>query len=521
MRAAGSDASPVDHPLQGVARLAQALLGGYQEYRADQDIKAEGQRQRDMDAQFLAPLSMPQQAAPDPMQGAPAPQQPVQQRAMAPAEYEPLIQKAAQETGIPPQILTGLLAQESGFRPDARNPRSSATGIAQVLDATAAQPGYGLPPLSPEARLDPAQAIPWAARYLAARGGALGVTDWNDPQQAERGLRAYGENTPEYAQGVLRRAGMGGDAIPAQMPGQAAPGAMPQPRTPDASAVYMQQAQQLQQRAQAAAAAGRTGIANLLMQQAQMAMQMGMARGPAPSENERLLQAAGLQPGTPDYQAAAQRLLDARARGQNVNVTTSGGTTYGSQPPADYRYVREPLPGGGETLRMEVIPGSKTDLALKDKEQKEGRRAESAQRSGAIVIEDIGRIENLVKNSNLPTTGMGATFLSNIPGTGAADVNKLLEGLRANISFDRLNQMRQESATGGALGNVTVRELELLAATYGSLEQSQSKDQFTTNLRRLRKVYMDIIHGQGKWEETEPAEAPPAPPPGFVPVPGR
>lgn len=508
---AGSDTSPIQSPYQGLARLAQALVGGYEQGQGDKEIKAAGDLRRQQDAALfgpMTPMTPPQQ--PDTMlAGAPAPRQPVARRALAPADYEPLIQQASQETGIPANILTGLFAQESGFRPDARNPRSTATGIGQVLDSTAANPGYGLPPLSPEGRLDPAQAIPWSARYLAARAQGLGATDWNNPQHVERALRAYGENTPEYARGVMQRAGLETPDAGQQAPQQ---GALPQPRTPDASQFYMAQAQEYQTRAQRAIAAGRPEIAHLLQQQAQLAQQQALARGPQPTADERLLEAAGLRPGSPEYQAMATQLLQAKARGQNVNVTQSGGTSWATQPPADYRYVVEPTPNGGQTLRMEVIPGSKTDMALRDKEAKEGKRTEATVRAGNIVTEDIDRIGKLVATSTLPTAGPGATFLSGISGTGASDVAHLLEGIGANIAFDKLQEMRASSPTGAALGAVSDKENAMLQSVYGSLKQSQSQEQFSQNLARLKKIYMDIIHGAGKWQEVAPDAQPDATP---------
>ena len=57
--------------------------------------------------------------------------------------------------------------------------------------------------------------------------------------------------------------------------------------------------------------------------------------------------------------------------------------------------------------------------------------------------------------------------------------------------------MRQASPTGAALGSVTERELSLLQATTGNLEQSQTAAQFKDNLRRLKNVHLDIIHGEG------------------------
>lgn len=217
----GGDASPIRSPWQGAARMAQALLGGYEAGRADQDVKGLADRDRQDLTDALgrnAGLIRPGAAPAAPMT---APQQPVAQAALAPPDIAPLIEQASQRSGVPAPILTGLYAQESSFRPDARNPRSTATGIGQVLDSTAAAPGFGMAPLSAQDRLDPTKAIPWSADYLAARGKALGVTDWNNPQQAALALRAYGENTPEYAQSVLGRAGMGAPA--GSPPAQGAP----------------------------------------------------------------------------------------------------------------------------------------------------------------------------------------------------------------------------------------------------------------------------------------------------------
>jgi hypothetical protein len=124
------------------------------------------------------------------------------------------------------------------------------------------------------------------------------------------------------------------------------------------------------------------------------------------------------------------------------------------------------------------------------------------------VTQDIGRIFKLMDDANLPTAGMGATWLSSIPGTAASDIKSLVEGIGANIAFDRLQQMRESSPTGAALGAVSDTENRMLMSAYGSLSQSQSPAQFRENLNRLNTIYMDIIHGKGKWQEMRPS--PPA-----------
>jgi hypothetical protein len=61
--------------------------------------------------------------------------------------------------------------------------------------------------------------------------------------------------------------------------------------------------------------------------------------------------------------------------------------------------------------------------------------------------------------------------------------------------------MRDESPTGGALGQVAVQELEALQASLGSLNTSQSSDQLLRNLERLENQYrqsmLKILNTEG------------------------
>ena len=234
----GMDSSPIQHWSQGAARLAAALIGGYESNRGDKEIKEFGDRSKAEMADFTgllskaltggggaAPASGAQPMAP-PMTAPPP--GPVAQAPMAPPDLAPFIEEQARARGIPPSLATSLFGTESNFNPQARNPRSGAFGIGQVLASTAANPGYGMQPISAADLGDARKAIPWSLDYLKARGGALGVSDFNDPQQAARALRAYGENTDEYERKVLGGAGMMPGAQPVAQPGQGAPQGMPQ-----------------------------------------------------------------------------------------------------------------------------------------------------------------------------------------------------------------------------------------------------------------------------------------------------
>jgi hypothetical protein len=129
--------------------------------------------------------------------------------------------------------------------------------------------------------------------------------------------------------------------------------------------------------------------------------------------------------------------------------------------------------------------------------------------SANLVLEDIGRAKVLADKPL--AVGFGAESISNIAGTPAGDLSKMLEGIKANIGFDKLQAMRAASPTGGALGQVSDFENRMLQATLGSLMQSQSPKQFKETLGRLENQYQDIIHGKGNrpgqvQQSTQPAQ---------------
>lgn len=103
------------------------------------------------------------------------------------------------------------------------------------------------------------------------------------------------------------------------------------------------------------------------------------------------------------------------------------------------------------------------------------------------IIEMTQKAFDMSSNWN---TGIGAVF-SYFPefGLGARDLAVVIDTIKANIGFEELNSMRQESKTGGALGNVTVRELELLQGTIAGLDQSQSQEQLKSHLLKIQAQY--------------------------------
>jgi hypothetical protein len=115
--------------------------------------------------------------------------------------------------------------------------------------------------------------------------------------------------------------------------------------------------------------------------------------------------------------------------------------------------------------------------------------------SGSIIVNDS-------INRALPLIGEGwaagfASYLKGIPGSDAQKLANNLKTIQANIGFDKLQAMRDASPTGGALGQVSERELGFLQSVFGSLDQSQTAEELQYNLELLRYVYNSIVHGEG------------------------
>lgn len=166
-----------------------------------------------------------------------------------------------------------------------------------------------------------------------------------------------------------------------------------------------------------------------------------------------------------------------------------------------------------------VIEGSKTDIQRKAAEKKQEtldekkeRQKESKKSTADIVLEDIDRAKKIIKDNPILTTGIFGNLLKDVGAieiftkgniNPATDLAALLSTIQANIGFDRLDRMRQESPTGGALGQVAVKELDFLQATLGSLSQSQSSKQLIANLERLSDQYKSLIRNLANSKEVD------------------
>lgn len=200
----------------------------------------------------------------------------------------------------------------------------------------------------------------------------------------------------------------------------------------------------------------------------------------------------------PNWMRAQKELRTAGSTRLSVN-TGDQGPQFGNIPPG-YMMSRT-----DEGWRMVPVPGSpaeqEEEQTLAQAEEKRGQREQSAR----IVIEDIDRVLDMMENATIPVTGIIGGAAKQVPGTSAYNAAKLLDTIKANVGFDKLQAMREASPTGGALGQVSEMENRLLQSVLGNLEQSQSEDQFRYNLQRLKDTFLDIVHGPGNRPDPDDA----------------
>ena len=192
------------------------------------------------------------------------------------------------------------------------------------------------------------------------------------------------------------------------------------------------------------------------------------------------LHAAGIDPRSPQGQKIIQ---------QNLSKSQVSINTGLPKPQAGYVWnedntAQEPIPGTPQWQEAQ-------ELAESTKTGNEGKVWDAQ-----IVVDTIDRVAG---NIGPTTTGWGS-LLKAMPESEALSMEGDLNTIMSNLAFDRLQKMRTDPAnkTGGALGQVSERELALLQSTIASLDQKQSGENLKERLDIVRGSYqrfIDAING--------------------------
>lgn len=194
------------------------------------------------------------------------------------------------------------------------------------------------------------------------------------------------------------------------------------------------------------------------------------------------------------YEGSYQDFLAQKKAGVTVNVGGDGPLV--SKPPPGYSAVEDPSHPSG--YRYVEIPGGPVAVERAEAEQKSIARQENRARAGLTVVQDLQRSLDLVPKLAQGSGVVGANLrltAAKVPGTVEYQFNQFKESALSNVGLDTLQQMRENSPTGGALGQVPFQQQQRLEQVLGSLDVTQPPNVLTDNINRVKNIYLDIVYG--------------------------
>ena len=163
----------------------------------------------------------------------------------------------------------------------------------------------------------------------------------------------------------------------------------------------------------------------------------------------------------------------------------------------DQEFERERL--GIERERLGI---ARQDAQRQQQETTEKRgKLDQSRRDAADTLERVfHQLTDVAKSARdgWGDTGRGGAFVRGLPtamsaGSDAYDLQRMIDTVDANSAFSALQKMRDNSPTGGALGQVTEKELELLKSSIVSLDPNQSQEQLMKNIVKAKQEYVRML----------------------------
>jgi hypothetical protein len=167
------------------------------------------------------------------------------------------------------------------------------------------------------------------------------------------------------------------------------------------------------------------------------------------------------------------------------------------RPPSDQEFIAEQqkmkansippvrVPTGYRTTEdggMEPVPGGPADI----KRQTDFTKDTAALEGITSDVSRLGRVAKELKDHPGLSRITGIIGkIPNIPGSDAANAEGLLGTLKSQVAFSVLQTMRNNSKTGGALGQVSDKEGQLLQDNLAALDKAQSYKAYQDALQKI------------------------------------
>jgi hypothetical protein len=142
---------------------------------------------------------------------------------------------------------------------------------------------------------------------------------------------------------------------------------------------------------------------------------------------------------------------------------------------------------------LEAIPGGPADTKLQG----------ALNQDTAMLQNSVAGLDRMASTANqlLNHPGLAGIVgvrgkIPDIPGTDAADARALINTLKSQVGFGVLQEMRNNSKTGGALGSVSDAEGKRLENNLAAIDTTQSLDQIKKQIKEGILDYVESAKGR-------------------------
>ena len=194
-----------------------------------------------------------------------------------------------------------------------------------------------------------------------------------------------------------------------------------------------------------------------------------------PSEYGKMLIEAGYDPDSEKYQQKMAAYAEAKAKPAGDDTAT--------------------LLLKNEAKRLEIELSEQKLAKEKDKKEIDKYKNKLNFLTGTYQTKRMsGYIKDARDLISKWSTGWGAALFDKLPGSDARQLSNAVKTIKANIGFDKLQQMREASPTGGALGQVSERELEFLQSVLANLDTLTTPEALAKNLEAVDRHYKMFLN---------------------------
>jgi hypothetical protein len=211
----------------------------------------------------------------------------------------------------------------------------------------------------------------------------------------------------------------------------------------------------------------------------------------------------GVLPAPSDQPTIRERATEANIEQSRASAISSQASAASSQATAEEKRALLPARIRNENAVADLneLRARQAKLALEKARQLTSSRpiGEKVPEARQIILRELRNLAQAkdISQSMFSGSGIGYDTLRHWSGSPAATVEGLIQPITSNEAFNALAAMRAASPTGGALGNVTERELDLLKSSGGFIPPTAGDKAFQQGIDDLIAKRIQVLNKLG------------------------